>query len=63
MSEYRILEYYHTFLGHDAYKLQKKVRFLWWEWWSTVAEDRLGAIYHRWMKKFDCPIVDSKRIE
>jgi hypothetical protein len=63
MREYRILEYYFTFFGHNAYRLQKRVKFLRWEWWHTVAKDKLGATYHKWQKEFDCPIVNLKEIE
>ena len=63
MEEYRILKYYFAFFGRNAYKLQKREKFLWWKWWYTITEDKLGVNYNKWREKFDCPIIDSGETE
>ena len=60
LGEYRILAYYGTFFGQTAYKLQRRSRFLFWEYWETIRDDRLGMVYRSWVDHYRCEIVNSE---
>ncbi len=59
-NQYRILRYYNTFFAHHGYKLQRRAKFLWWEWWETIQEDSLGINGYEWKKHYDCEIEEVK---
>ena len=63
MTEYRVVEYYFPFFNNNAYKLQRKVRFLWFKWWETIQEDYLHLNGYDWSKHYNCPIIEEAENE
>ncbi len=43
--KYRVLAYYYNFFGRTGYKLQKRSKFLFREYWETIEDDKLGMVY------------------
>ena len=52
-KEYRIVKYYHSFFGHWAFKLERKIH--WWFWpypsWWEVADDKVNNDKRKFWKE------------
>lgn len=56
---YRVVKYYENFFSHYGYRLEKKFRFLWWEYWGLIELDGLGVSGQNWAKYYNCEIVEK----
>ena len=58
--EYQILRYYFAFFGLYACKLQRRKRFLWWDYWVTVSDDKSGGMISEWVEHYKCPVIETE---
>lgn len=58
MSDYRIVQYYHIFFAHMAYRLEKRnINWRGKERWEKIGNDSLGINPYKWQKHYKCPII------
>ncbi len=59
-SEVRVVKYFSDTVADYAYRLEKKCRFLWLEYWACTEVTYLQSNGESWANHYDCEIVDKK---
>ena len=55
VEEYRVVEYYHEFFAHTAYRLEGMKR----DTWCIIENDSLGINGHKWADHYHCDIIEA----